>query len=103
MGKGVIADDHPLCVSSARSHALKNADVILLVGARLNWILHYGRPPRYKRGVKFIHVEILPEEIGHSLPATVGLVGHAQAITGQLLAGLGRTPISVDASSPWLS
>ena len=61
MGKGVIPDTHALCMSSARSYALKNADVILLVGARLNWILHYGRPPRYRRDVKFIHVEVVGE------------------------------------------
>lgn len=42
MGKGVIDDDHNLCVIPARSRALQNADVILLVGARLNWILHFG-------------------------------------------------------------
>ena len=57
-------------MSSARSYALKNADIILLVGARLNWILHYGRPPRYA-DAKFIHVELLPEEVGHSRPAEV--------------------------------
>ncbi|MCP4223659.1 MAG: oxalyl-CoA decarboxylase, partial [Actinomycetia bacterium] len=40
MGKGVIPDDHPLSVGAARSHALAEADVILLAGARLNWIMH---------------------------------------------------------------
>lgn len=88
MGKGVLPDDHPLCSSSARSAVLKNADVILLVGARLNWILHYGRPPRYRADVKFLHVEILPEEVGHSVPAEVSLVGDAKAITQQLLDAL---------------
>lgn len=92
MGKGVLPDDHPLCVSSARSGALKGADVILLVGARLNWILHYGRPPRYQRGVKVIHVELLPEEVGHSIPAEVALIGHAKTISAQLVAGLAAAP-----------
>lgn len=101
MGKGVLSDEHELCVSSARSAALKGADVILLVGARLNWILHYGRPPRYRRGVKIIHVEILPEEVGHSLPAEVPLVGHAKAICGQLLSGLAETPVKCPKDSPW--
>jgi 2-hydroxyacyl-CoA lyase 1 len=103
MGKGVLPDDHPLCSSPARSGALKGADVILLVGARLNWILHYGRPPRFQRGVKVIHVELLPEEIGHSIPAEVALVGHAKAISGQLVAGLSKTPVKVPADSPWIA
>ncbi|XP_071532225.1 2-hydroxyacyl-CoA lyase 1-like isoform X7 [Panulirus ornatus] len=55
MGKGVVPDDHPLCVAPARTKALLEADVILLLGARLNWILHFGRPPRYASDVKFIH------------------------------------------------
>lgn len=44
MGKGVAPDSHPLNVASARSAALKGADVVLLLGARLNWILHFGQP-----------------------------------------------------------
>ena len=103
MGKGVIPDTHALCMSSARSYALKNADVILLVGARLNWILHYGRPPRYRRDVKFIHVELLPEEVGHSKPAEVALVGHAKAIVSQLNEGLKSNPVHVSATSKWMT
>lgn len=102
MGKGVLDDDHPLCMSSARSAALKGADVVLLVGARLNWILHYGRPPRYMRGVKFIQVELHPEEMGHSVPPEVALHGHAKAISKQLLDGLQETPVKISPDSPWL-
>jgi len=102
MGKGVLPDDHPLCMASARSYALKHADAVLLIGARLNWILHYGRPPRYDRGVKFIQIEILPEEIGHSVPVEVGLVGHAKAIVSQLLSQLETEPFSVASNSEWL-
>lgn len=47
MGKGVVPDSNNLNVSAARSTALGEADVILLVGARLNWILHFGLPPRF--------------------------------------------------------
>nr|XP_053633949.1 2-hydroxyacyl-CoA lyase 1-like [Cherax quadricarinatus] len=62
MGKGVVSDDHHQCVAAARSRALLEADVILLLGARLNWILHFGRPPRYAQDVKFIHVDVCAEE-----------------------------------------
>ncbi|CAN7996723.1 unnamed protein product [Ixodes pacificus] len=55
MGKGLLPDDHPQCISPARSNALsQEADVILLLGARLNWMLHFGRPPRFSAGVKII-------------------------------------------------
>lgn len=46
MGKGVVDDNSPNSIQPARSLALQRADVILLLGARLNWILHFGRPPR---------------------------------------------------------
>ncbi|KAL0172618.1 hypothetical protein M9458_032929, partial [Cirrhinus mrigala] len=54
MGKGVLPDDHPNCVAAARSRALLQADVIVLLGARLNWILHFGFPPRFSPHVKII-------------------------------------------------
>ena len=56
MGKGVIPDDHPNCVSPARSLALQKADVILLLGARLNWMLHFGQAPRFSPNVKIVQV-----------------------------------------------
>ena len=56
MGKGVIPDDHPNCVGPARSLVLQKADVILLLGARLNWMLHFGQPPRFSPDVKVIQV-----------------------------------------------
>jgi 2-hydroxyacyl-CoA lyase 1 len=54
MGKGVVKDSDIRSVGSARTFVLKNADVILLCGARLNWILHFGEAPRFKKDVKFI-------------------------------------------------
>lgn len=56
MGKGVYPDNSVENVASARTLALQKADVILLLGARLNWILHFGRAPRYAADVKFIQV-----------------------------------------------
>jgi len=59
MGKGVVDDNDPHSVGPARSLALEKADVIQLVGARLNWILHFGRPPRFDPNVKIIQVSKL--------------------------------------------
>ena len=84
MGKGVVADDHPLSVGAARSHALKNADVIFLLGARLNWIMHFGLPPRFDTNVRVIQLDISPEAIGNNVPTEVALVGDGKAIVGQL-------------------
>lgn len=57
MGKGTLDDRHPLSVGAARSTALKDADCIVLLGARLNWMLHFGKPPRFDPNVKIIQVE----------------------------------------------
>ena len=59
MGKGVVDDNDAHSVGPARSLALEKADVILLLGARLNWILHFGRAPRFDPNVKIIQVCIL--------------------------------------------
>lgn len=58
MGKGVVPDTSKFNVASARTVALQYADVIILLGARLNWILHFGRPPRFQPNVCFIQVNI---------------------------------------------
>ncbi len=57
MGKGTLDDRHPLSVGAARSTALKDADCIILLGARLNWMLHFGKPPRFDPNVKIIQVK----------------------------------------------
>ncbi|ODH52096.1 hypothetical protein GX48_01649 [Paracoccidioides brasiliensis] len=89
MGKGVIPDSHPLNTSSARSAALKNADVVILLGARLNWILHFGETPRWSRSVKFIQVDINVEEIGRNAgDAELGIVGDISLVIQQLLSSL---------------
>ncbi len=101
MGKGVVPDDHLLSVASARSEALKNADVVLLLGARLNWILHFGLPPRFRGDVKVIQLDVCAEEIGTNVPAEVGLVGDAKAVVGQLNAALAREPWSHPPETAW--
>jgi 2-hydroxyacyl-CoA lyase 1 len=89
MGKGVMPDDHPLSVAAARTLALQNADVVFLMGARFNWIFHFGQPPRYAPDVKVIQLDIAPEEIGHNKATDVALVGDGKAIMAQMNAALG--------------
>ena len=103
MGKGVVPDDHPLSVGAARSHALAEADVILLAGARLNWIMHFGRQPRFNPGVKVLQLDSHPEQIGHNVPAAVALVGDGRSVMGQFNAELADDPWRYDAETPWRS
>jgi 2-hydroxyacyl-CoA lyase 1 len=84
MGKGVMPDDHPLSVAAARTLALQQADVIFLMGARLNWIFHFGQAPRFAKDVRVIQLDIAPEEIGHNKATEVALVGDGKAIISQL-------------------
>ncbi len=57
-GKGVMPDDHPLSAGAARTLALQQADVVFLMGARFNWILHFGLPPRYNPNVRVVQLDI---------------------------------------------
>ncbi|CCF59698.1 hypothetical protein KAFR_0H02890 [Kazachstania africana CBS 2517] len=66
MAKGVVPDNHMCNVSSARSFALANADIILVFGARLNWILHYAESPKWKTSAIFIQCDNDPETLGHN-------------------------------------
>ncbi|CAD5122752.1 DgyrCDS11161 [Dimorphilus gyrociliatus] len=84
MGKGVVPDDHPLCVAPARSRALQKADVVLLLGARLNWILHFGLPPRFDKDVKIIQVDICPEELNNNVRSAVSVHGDLKVFVNQL-------------------
>ena len=59
-----MPDDHPLSVAAARTLALQNADVVFLIGARFNWIFHFGQPPRYAPDVEVIQLDILCFNIG---------------------------------------
>uniref|UniRef100_F6WII8 2-hydroxyacyl-CoA lyase 1 n=2 Tax=Equus caballus TaxID=9796 RepID=F6WII8_HORSE len=101
MGKGVIPDNHPNCVGAARSRALQLADVIVLFGARLNWILHFGLPPRFRPDVKFIQVDICAEELGNNVRPAVTLLGDINAVTKQLLEQFDRTPWQYPPESKW--
>src|SRR5215207_4619805 len=103
MGKGVLPDDHPLSVGAARSYALQNADLIFLLGARLNWILHFGLPPRFAPDVRIVQLDIEPEEIGTNVPAEVGLVGDGRAVMRQVNRVLESSPWQYPAETTWRS
>jgi len=102
MAKGAIPDDHDQSVAAARSFVLQNTDVIFLAGARLNWQLHFGLPPRLRPDVKVIQLENNPEEIGVNVPASAALIGDAKVSLGQLLDHLDQHPWQFPQDSEWL-
>jgi 2-hydroxyacyl-CoA lyase 1 len=100
-GKGVLPDDHKLSAGAARSLALSQADVVFLMGARFNWILHFGLPPRYAKDVRVVQLDIEPESMHQNKPAEVALVGDGKAIVGQLNAALAGRQWFHPEGSPW--
>ena len=104
MGRGFIPDDHPMNFNAARSTLMQGADVVLVVGARLNWMFDFGR--RFAPDAKIIHVDIEPEEIGINRAVEVGIVGDAGQVLGQILAEVeGKTEGLSDRAEegPWLT
>ena len=101
MGKGVVSDDHPLSVAASRTYALQNADLVMLLGARLNWILHFGLPPRYRKDLRVVQLDVSAEEIGTNVPAEVALVGDGQAIVGQINRALDASPWQYPVETTW--
>ncbi|KGL77697.1 2-hydroxyacyl-CoA lyase 1, partial [Tinamus guttatus] len=97
MGKGVVPDNHPNCVAAARSTALQHADVIILLGARLNWILHFGLPPRFRQDVKVIQAK----ELGNNVRPAASLLGDINTVTKQLLEEFSKRRWKYPSSSQW--
>ena len=84
-GRGVIPEDHALSFLGARNRAWKEADVVLVVGTRFNFILGFGQAPRFAEDVKMIQVDIADEEIGRNRAVDVGIVGDAKVVLRQLI------------------
>ena len=101
MGRGVIPDDDPHFVNAARSAALKGADAILVVGARLNWIFGFGRQPRYAEGVRIAQIDVEAEEMLSSAPVEIGIVADAAVAVEALCEALDGRSLRGSASG-WL-
>jgi acetolactate synthase-1/2/3 large subunit len=84
-GRGVIPEDHPACFPQARSLAFKEADLVIVAGTRLNYVVSYAEPPRFSATAKTVRIDIDPEEINSSLRLDLGIVGDVGAVLEQLL------------------
>jgi oxalyl-CoA decarboxylase len=96
MAKGILPDTHPQCASAARSFVLPEADVVLVVGARLNWLLSHGKgktwggkSPKEWGGQRFIQVDISPQEADSNVRIDAPVVGDIGSCVAALLAGIG--------------
>ena len=100
-GRGVIAEDHPRSFPAARSTAFREADVVLVIGARANSMLSFLRAPRFAEDAKFINVNVDGREIGHNRAAEVGIIGDAKMVLNQMTEeAKGRFPRE---ESAWVS
>ena len=86
ISRGLIPEDHALSFLNARSTAFTEADVLLAVGTRFDWMIQFGRPPRFGADVKVIHVDVNPAELGHNRDVDVPIAGDARAVLEQLTA-----------------
>ncbi len=90
MAKGLLPDIHPQCAGAARSTVLKNSDVVMLIGARLNWLLSHGKGKAWGDAPKkFIQLDIEPKEMDSNVEIAAPLVGDIGSCVSALLEGMG--------------
>jgi oxalyl-CoA decarboxylase len=100
MAKGLLPDDHPQSAAAARSTALAEADVVMLIGARLNWLLGHGKPPQWNANAQFIQIDIMATEMDSNRAIAAPIVGDIASSVAALLAAkkVGR----ITARAPWV-
>jgi oxalyl-CoA decarboxylase len=90
MAKGLLSDTHPQCAGAARSTVLKDSDVVLMLGARLNWLLSHGKGKNWGDAPKkFIHIDIEPREMDSNVEIAAPLVGDIASCVAALIDGMG--------------
>jgi oxalyl-CoA decarboxylase len=100
MAKGVLPDDHPQSAAAARSLALGKADVVMLLGARLNWLLGHGRSPQWSKECRFVQVDISAQEMDSNRPIAAPVAGDIDSTMREFLAAL--RPGQIAPRTAWL-
>jgi len=107
MAKGLLPDTHGQCASAARSYVLPEADVVMLIGARLNWLLSQGKGKTWGGvtskswgGQKFVQIDISPQEADSNVRIDAPLVGDIGSCVSALLAAINATEGSNWAKPP---
>jgi oxalyl-CoA decarboxylase len=91
MAKGLLPDLHPQCAGAARSTVLKDSDVVLLIGARLNWLLSHGKGKTWgDTPKKFIQVDIEPKEMDSNVEIVAPVVGDIGSVVSAFTEAMGK-------------
>ena len=88
MAKGLLPDTHAQSASAARSYVLAEADVVVLIGARLNWLLAHGKGKTWGKPKQFVQIDISPTEIDSNVAIAAPLIGDIGSCVAALLDGL---------------
>jgi thiamine pyrophosphate-dependent acetolactate synthase large subunit-like protein len=100
-GRGVVPDDHELSYLSMRSTAFKDADLILVLGTRMNYIISHAAPPRFNAAAKIARIDIDPTEIATAArKVDIGIVGDCKMVLNQLLSAM-KGKINPDLFKEW--
>jgi acetolactate synthase-1/2/3 large subunit len=100
MSRGLLPDDHEMSFPAARSGAFRVADVVLVVGTRMNWMMTFGQ--RIAAESKIIQIDIHGAELGHNRSVDVGIEGDAKAVLRQLVGEADRVGFESKAKSKWV-
>jgi thiamine pyrophosphate-dependent acetolactate synthase large subunit-like protein len=102
ISRGTVPEDHELAFLNARAKAFSEVDVLLAVGTRFNFVIQFGRAPRFAADAKVIHVDVNPTELNHNRVADVPIAGDARAVLDQLTREA-RGKIDKSRYSRWIS
>ena len=100
MAKGLLPDNHSQSAVAARSFAIGQADVVMLVGARLNWLLLNGRPPLWGESTQFVQIDISPTEMDSNRSIAAPVVGDIKSAMAAFLAA--TKPGRLRPNAAWL-
>ena len=100
MAKGLLPDNHEQSAAATRSFVLAQADVVMLIGARLNWLLAHGNGPQWSPTTRFVQVNISPTEIDSNRPIAAPVVADIGSAMSAFLAEL--KPGHIQPKAAWL-
>lgn len=95
MAKGLLPDNGPLSALSCRSTIMEQADVVIVIGARINWMLSFGRG-KWNPDVKFVQLDVEPKEIDRNVPVAAPVVGDMNLALKAILAELPKYKMNID-------
>ena len=100
MAKGLLPDDHPQSAATARSFAIGQADVVMVIGARINWLLSNGKAPLWSQDTKIVQVDIAAAEMDSNRGIAAPVVGDIKSAMSALLAAM--KPGQIKPNAAWV-